>query len=66
MSYNCLDRHIKRGHGNNVCFYWEGNEYGEDRRMTYLEVLQEVSRVVSFPLPVMKPKTYAILLMTDS
>ena len=50
MSYNCLDRHVKRGDGDRVCFYWEGNEYDEDRRMTYLQVLQEVSRVVSLKI----------------
>ena len=49
MSYNCLDRHVKRGHGDRTCFFWEGNEYDEDRQMSYREVLQEVSRVVSSP-----------------
>lgn len=28
IAYNCLDRNIEGGLGNNTCFIWEGNEPG--------------------------------------
>ncbi|HZD79795.1 MAG TPA: AMP-binding protein, partial [Actinomycetota bacterium] len=42
-SYNCLDRHVEAGGGDKVAYYWEG-EPGEQRTLTYAEVLDEVSR----------------------
>ena len=47
VAYNCLDRHIKEGRGDQPCFLWEGNELDQSRAMTYNQVLQEVSRLVS-------------------
>lgn len=46
MSYNCLDRNVKEGRGSQICFLWEGNDIGTDRRMTYQQVLDETCRVV--------------------
>lgn len=51
VCYNCLDRHIKEGRGDQTCFIWEGNDLDRDRKMTYQETLDEVCRVVR-PLPV--------------
>jgi acetyl-CoA synthetase len=42
-SYNCLDRHVEAGGGDKVAYYWEG-EPGEERAITYRELLDEVSR----------------------
>lgn len=39
-------RHVKAGRGDQTCFLWEGNEPGHDRRMSYKEVLAEVSKLV--------------------
>lgn len=47
IAYNCLDRHVKQGRGDQPCFLWEGNEMDQSRAMTYKEVLEEVSRLVS-------------------
>ncbi len=47
IAYNCLDRHVKDGRGDQPCFLWEGNELDQSRTMTYKEVLEEVSRLVS-------------------
>ena len=47
IAYNCLDRHVKDGRGDQPCFLWEGNELDQSRTMTYKEVLVEVSRLVS-------------------
>ncbi|MFZ4514765.1 MAG: acetate--CoA ligase [Acidimicrobiia bacterium] len=45
-SYNCLDRHVLAGHGEQVAFLWEG-EPGDERRITYAELLAEVSRAAN-------------------
>jgi acetyl-CoA synthetase len=42
-SYNCLDRHVEAGGGDKVAYYWEG-EPGEERAITYRELLDEVGR----------------------
>ena len=38
VSYNCLDRHVGAGHGDQVAFYWEG-EPGDTRVLTYADML---------------------------
>jgi acetyl-CoA synthetase len=45
-SYNCLDRHVADGHGDQVAFLWEG-EPGDSRRITYAQLLDEVSRAAN-------------------
>ena len=40
-------RHVKEGRGNQACLLWEGNELSQSRKMTYKQVLDEVSRLVS-------------------
>lgn len=47
MAYNCIDRHVKEGRGDQPCFLWEGNELDQSCCMTYKQVLDEVSRLVS-------------------
>ena len=34
VAYNCLDRHVEAGHGDQVAFHWEG-EPGDTRTITY-------------------------------
>ncbi|HEX5821245.1 MAG TPA: acetate--CoA ligase [Solirubrobacterales bacterium] len=43
VSHNCLDRHVEAGNGDRVAFHWRGEE-GEERDITYAELLQEVQR----------------------
>ena len=43
-SYNCLDRHVESGHGDEIALIWEGNDPAEDKTFTYSELLQEVKR----------------------
>jgi acetyl-CoA synthetase len=45
-SYNCLDRHVEAGNGDRVAFRWRGEE-GEERDITYAELLAEVSRLAN-------------------
>jgi len=42
-SANCLDRHVKAGHGSRPALIWEG-EPGETRRLTYADLLAEVQK----------------------
>ena len=44
VSYNCLDRHIKAGHGNQTALIWEGNDPKIDTTFSYSELLIEVSK----------------------
>ncbi len=45
-SYNCLDRHVEAGGGDKVAYFWEG-EPGDERTITYLELLEEVCRLAN-------------------
>jgi acetyl-CoA synthetase len=45
-SYNCLDRHVQAGRGERVAFYWRGEE-GEERDITYAQLLGEVERLAN-------------------
>jgi acetyl-CoA synthetase len=46
VSYNCLDRHVADGHGDQVAFLWEG-EPGDTRAISYGELLAEVGRTAN-------------------
>ena len=46
VAYNCLDRHVEAGHGDQVAFYWEG-EPGDSRAVTYTELLEQTCRVAN-------------------
>jgi acetyl-CoA synthetase len=46
VAENCLDRHVRSGHGGQVAFHWEG-EPGDSRAVTYQELLDETSRVAN-------------------
>jgi acetyl-CoA synthetase len=42
-SYNCLDRHVEAGKGDKVAYHWRGEE-GEERDVTYADLLRDVQR----------------------
>ena len=46
VSYNCLDRHVQAGLGSRVAFHWAGEE-GEERAITYAELLREVEQLAN-------------------
>ncbi len=46
VSYNCLDRHVEAGHGDQVAFHWEG-EPGDTRTITYRDLLDDVQRAAN-------------------
>jgi acetyl-CoA synthetase len=43
VSVNCLDRHLAT-HGDRVAILWEGDEPGEQRQLTYIELHEQVCR----------------------
>jgi acetyl-CoA synthetase len=45
-SYNCLDRHVESGHGDQVAYHWEG-EPGDTRTITYAQLLADVCRLAN-------------------
>jgi len=45
-SHNCLDRHVAAGRGERVALHWRGED-GEERDITYAELLVEVKRFAS-------------------
>ncbi len=46
MSYNCLDRHCQNSRRDRAAIIWEG-EPGDQRRLTYQELLEAVQRFAS-------------------
>ena len=44
VSYNCLDRHVENGFGDQNAIIWEGNNPQEDQSFTYNELLSEVKK----------------------
>jgi len=47
MAYNCLDRHVKDGHGDRVCFYEDSVYTGKKRAWTYKEVMEESGKLAT-------------------
>ena len=43
VSYNCLDRHLEE-RGDRIAILWEGDEPGEERRITFRELHAEVCK----------------------
>jgi acetyl-CoA synthetase len=46
VAYNCLDRHVEAGHGDQVAYHWEG-EPGDTRSITYAELKDEVCKAAN-------------------
>ena len=47
LAYNCLDRHVKDGYGDRVCFYEDSVYTGKKRAWTYKEVMEQSGRVAT-------------------
>ena len=45
-SYNCIDRHLPK-RGEQTALLWEGDDPGEDRRVTYRELHEAVCRLAN-------------------
>ncbi len=44
LCVNALDRHVLAGRGNQVAFFWEGNEASERRTVTYSDLLRDTCK----------------------
>jgi acetyl-CoA synthetase len=46
VAYNCVDRHVEAGHGDQVAIHWEG-ELGDTRTITYADLQRDVGRAAN-------------------
>jgi acetyl-CoA synthetase len=46
VAYNCVDRHVEAGHGDQVAIHWVG-EPGDTRDLTYADLQREVSKAAN-------------------
>ena len=46
VAYNCVDRHVESGHGEQVAIHWVG-EPGDTRTITYADLKREVSKTAN-------------------
>ncbi len=46
VAYNCVDRHVEAGHGDQVAIQWEG-EPGDTRTITYADLKREVCKATN-------------------
>ncbi|KAG8196839.1 hypothetical protein JTE90_027552 [Oedothorax gibbosus] len=44
ICYNALDRNVQNGHGEQIAYYWEGNDPQDYDKITYRELLRRVCR----------------------
>lgn len=44
ICYNALDRNVQNGHGEQIAYYWEGNDPQDNDKITYRELLRRVCR----------------------
>jgi acetyl-CoA synthetase len=47
VAYNCVDRHVEDGHGDQVAYYWEGEPADDTRTITYAQLKDEVCRAAN-------------------
>ncbi|OZM73393.1 acetate--CoA ligase [Amycolatopsis antarctica] len=46
VAYNCVDRHVDEGHGEQIAIHWVG-EPGDTRDLTYADLKREVSKAAN-------------------
>jgi acetyl-CoA synthetase len=46
VAYNCVDRHVEAGHGDQVAIHWEG-EPGDTRTLTYADLYRSVCKTAN-------------------
>jgi len=45
--YNCVDRHVENGHGDEVALIWEGNDPSETRSFSFAELQAEIEKAAN-------------------
>src|SRR5438105_9595194 len=44
VCYNCVDRHVEKGHGGKVAYFWEGEPENDRRQITFSDLQKDVVR----------------------
>jgi acetyl-CoA synthetase len=47
VAYNCLDRHVEAGHGDQVAYHWIGEPADDTRTLTYAQLKDEVCKAAN-------------------
>jgi acetyl-CoA synthetase len=47
MAYNCLDKHVEAGRGDQVALIWQGEPLEESKTYTFSELLSEVNKAAN-------------------
>ncbi|TFG07707.1 acetyl-coenzyme A synthetase, partial [Candidatus Thorarchaeota archaeon] len=47
LAYNCLDKWVERGRGDQVAIIWQGDPVEESKTYTYSELLSEVNKAAN-------------------
>ncbi|MHA1654833.1 MAG: acetate--CoA ligase [Candidatus Thorarchaeota archaeon] len=47
MAYNCLDKHVEAGKGDQIALIWQGEPLDESKTYTYKQLLSEVNRAAN-------------------
>ncbi|MCW2743335.1 MAG: acetyl-CoA synthetase [Blastococcus sp.] len=47
VAYNCVDRHVEDGHGDQVAYFWEGEPADDTRTVTYAQLKDEVCKAAN-------------------
>ena len=45
--YNCVDRHVQAGHGDEVAIVWEGDDPNDTAKVTYAQLHEQVCRLAN-------------------
>jgi len=52
VCYNCIDKHLENGRGDQTAIIWEGDEPSDSKKISYNELAQQVCKIAN----VMKSK----------
>jgi acetyl-CoA synthetase len=47
VCFNCVDRHVEAGRGNDIAYHWEGEPEGDRRSITFADLQREVVRLAN-------------------
>jgi acetyl-CoA synthetase len=47
VAYNCVDRHVQAGHGDQVAIHWVGEPADDTRTITYADLQSQVNRAAN-------------------
>jgi acetyl-CoA synthetase len=47
VCFNCVDRHVEAGRGDQIAYYWEGEPVGDRRELTFADLQREVVRLAN-------------------